>query len=78
MFQAFIYCIESCFFSITWGLHSLENTFESPEMAQKNSDELKQNLHKYMDACNNLIRFAAKPQIKEAVSDFILKTLRIQ
>lgn len=63
--EALVYCIESCFFSISWGLSSLENSFESSALAGT-AEELRRNLDKYMEACNNLIKFAGKPQIKEA------------
>jgi cohesin complex subunit SA-1/2 len=65
--EALIYCIESCFFSISWGLSSLDNAFESSALAYT-ADELRKNLEKYMDVLNKLIVSADKISIKEAVS----------
>ncbi|KAL7037160.1 hypothetical protein ACKWTF_009097 [Chironomus riparius] len=58
--EAVIYCIESCFFSISWGISSLESSFESSALAFT-ADELRRNLDKYMTACNHLIRSADLP-----------------
>lgn len=62
--EALIYCIESCFFSISWGIASLESSFESSALAFA-AEELRRNLDKYMTACNHLIRSGDLP-IKEA------------
>lgn len=63
--EALIYCIESCFFSISWALQQLENSFENSQL-QYSAEELRAHLNKYMDTCNSLIRNAPKQQIKEA------------
>lgn len=65
--EALIYCIESCFFSISWGVSSLESSFESSALAQT-TEELRQNLEKYMNVINKLIQSAEKIPIREAVS----------
>ena len=67
--EALVYCIESCFYSISWGLSSLETSFESSALAFT-ADELRKNLEKYMDVVNKLIKSAEKTPIKEAVSRF--------
>lgn len=63
--EALNYCIESCFFSICWGLSSLESAFESSALAYT-TEELRRNLEKYCDVLNKLIKLAEKPSIKEA------------
>lgn len=66
-FQALVYCIESCYFAITWGLHFLENALE-----QHNQEEasivLQKNLFKFMQTCTELVRNSKIIEIQEAVS----------
>lgn len=65
--EALIYCIESCYFSISWGLYYLENQCEPSSLAET-STELRQNLDKYMAACFELTRDGPTEQIQEAVN----------
>ncbi|XP_055537217.1 cohesin subunit SA-1 [Wyeomyia smithii] len=62
--EALVYCIEACFFSIKWGLYYLENTMD--RSAAKEVDELRENLKKYMDACNNLMSYEVAPIVEAA------------
>lgn len=65
--QALVYCIESCYFAITWGLNFLENACE-----QQNQEEasiiLQKNLFKFMNVCSELVRSSKVIEIQEAVS----------
>lgn len=65
--QALVYCIESCYFAITWGLHFLENACE-----QQNQDDasvvLQRNLFKFMNVCTELVRNSKVIEIQEAVN----------
>lgn len=70
--EALVYCIESCFFSINWGLNSLESSFESSALAHP-AEELRRNLDKFMDVINKLLKSAEKISIKEAVSQITFK-----
>lgn len=66
--EALIYCVESCFFSISWGIASIESSFESSAL-ELTAKELRENLEKYMDAINKLIQGShVDVTIKEAVS----------
>lgn len=65
--EALVFCIESCFFSISWGISALEASFESSALALT-AEELRQNLDKYMNACNQLISSSETLEIQEAVS----------
>lgn len=65
--EALTYCIESCFFSINWGLQYLENNAETSTIAAQ-VEILKDNLHKFIAACNVLIRNGPSDSVKEAVS----------
>lgn len=69
--EALVYCIQSCFFSVSWGLHYLENNCDKASMAEATA-ELKNNLNKYMDACTVLIRNGETMNIQEAVSFLLL------
>lgn len=64
--EALVYCIESCYFAITWGLHFLENTCE-----QQNQEDasliLQRNLFKFMNVCTELVRSSKIIEIQEAV-----------
>uniref|UniRef100_A0AAG5DF34 SCD domain-containing protein n=1 Tax=Anopheles atroparvus TaxID=41427 RepID=A0AAG5DF34_ANOAO len=63
--DALVYCIEACFFSINWGLHHLETAMDRSQVAQE-AHELSCNLHKYMNACNHLVRYDREPTVQEA------------
>lgn len=65
--EALTYCIDACFFSLSWGLYYLENQCESGTF-QQCAAELKTNLHKYMAACTALVKSGEKIEIQEAVS----------
>lgn len=65
--EALVYCIEACYFSVTWGLYYLENQCESASVTTSCA-ELKANLVKYMNSCFELIRDGPTDQIQEAVS----------
>lgn len=65
--EALVFCVESCFFSISWGISALEASFESSALALT-AEELRQNLDKYMNACNQLISSSETLEIQEAVS----------
>ncbi|XP_053673037.1 cohesin subunit SA-1 [Anopheles nili] len=59
------YCIEACFFSISWGLYNLETTMDRSQVAQE-AHELSRYLHKYMNACNHLVRNDRESSVQEA------------
>lgn len=65
--EALVYCIEACYFSITWGLYYIENQCESSNVSTA-VKELQTNLQKYMSACFELTRDGLTTQIQEAVS----------
>lgn len=69
--QALGYCIESCYFAISWGLNFLENTCE-----QQNQEEasiiLQRNLFKFMNVCTELVRGSKVIEIQEAVRKLIV------
>lgn len=65
--EALVYCIESCFFSLSWGLYYLENTCDTASFPATLA-ELRQNVHKYLAACTELVRSAETMQVQEAVS----------
>lgn len=65
--EALVYCIESCFFSLSWGLYYLENTCDTASFPEALA-ELRQNLHKYLSACTELVRKGETMQVQEAVS----------
>lgn len=65
--EALVYCIEACFFSINWGLYHIENNCETSSLEQT-SLELRNNLHKYINACCELVRHGPTVPIQEAVS----------
>lgn len=64
--EAFIFCIESCFFAISWGISSLESSFESSAL-EFTAKELRRHLDKFMKACNQLIQSSENLAIQEAV-----------
>lgn len=64
--EALIYCIEACYFSISWGLYFVENQCESSNVVMV-SAELRDNLVKYMAACFELTRDGPTEQIQESV-----------
>lgn len=63
--EALVYCIEACFFSINWGLYHIENNCETSSLEQT-SLELRNNLHKYINACCELVRHGPTVPIQEA------------
>lgn len=69
--EALIYCIEACYFSISWGLYFVENQCESNNVVMV-SAELRDNLVKYMAACFELTRDGPTEQIQESVGYFLL------
>lgn len=71
--EALTYCIDACFFSLSWGLHYLENQCEASSFEQC-AAELKANLHKYMAACTILTKSGEKIEIQEAVSLFFFNS----
>lgn len=66
--EALTYCIEACFFSINWGLHHLENDSESNFNINKQVEELKNNLIRFIGACNEIIRNDLHFSVQEAVN----------
>lgn len=65
--QALVYCIEACYFSITWGLHHLENNCEASAQ-EEGSLALQRNLFKFMRSCTELVPSNQGIQIQEAVN----------
>lgn len=66
--EALVYCIESCYFSITWGLSSIDSAFESSALEYQ-AKELRENLEKFMATMSKLMQGNDVPSsIKEAVS----------
>ncbi|XP_035908053.1 cohesin subunit SA-1 [Anopheles stephensi] len=63
--DALVYCIEACFFSINWGLYHLETTRDRSQVPQE-AHELGRNLHKYLSACNHLVRYDRESSVQEA------------
>lgn len=63
--EALVYCIESSFFFITWALHSLEHNSE-PSLMQLETNELKDNINKVINSCNELVRLEMSSQVQEA------------
>ncbi|XP_059620439.1 cohesin subunit SA-1 [Phlebotomus argentipes] len=74
--EALIYCIEGCFFAINWALHSLENYCDTMMLTQQ-TEELRANIHKYLDACRGLINRGASEDIQEAAYISICDSLII-
>lgn len=64
--EALAYCIEACYFSISWGLYYVENDCEALNVAATVS-ELRSNLDSFMSACFELTRDGPTVQIQEAV-----------
>lgn len=65
--EALTYCIEACYFSISWGLYYIENNCETSQI-ESSVKELRTNLDKYMFACFELTRDGPTDEIQEAVS----------
>lgn len=65
--EALIYCIDACYFSISWGLQYIENQCEASQVEELVVD-LRKNLDKYMSACIELTRDGPSEQIQESVS----------
>ncbi|XP_055322653.1 cohesin subunit SA-1 isoform X2 [Sitodiplosis mosellana] len=74
--EALVYCIESCYFAITWGLHYLENTCE-PQNQEDASVILQRNLFKFMNVCTELVRSSKVIEIQEAAFKSICDLLII-
>lgn len=64
--EALAYCIEACYFSISWGLHYVENDCETLNVTEVVA-ELRSNLDTFMSACFELTRDGPTVQIQEAV-----------
>ncbi|KAG4065478.1 hypothetical protein HA402_009039 [Bradysia odoriphaga] len=72
--DALVYCIDSCFFSISWGLYYLENVCEKSSFFDTIT-ELRTNLHKFMSTCTELVRSSQNPQIQAAAFNSICDLL---
>lgn len=73
--QALVYCVESYYFAITWGLHFLGNNCEQQNQ-EENLIGLQRNLFKFMNVCTELVRSSRVIEIQEAVSIvFLFKSL---
>lgn len=72
--EALIYCIEACYFSISWGLYFVENQCESSNVVIV-SAELRDILVKYMAACFELTRDGPTEQIQESAYQSICDLL---
>lgn len=64
--EALVYCIQSCNFSVLWGLDYLENNCETSAQEEQ-SLVLQRNLFKYMTTCTELVRSNTSIQVQEAV-----------
>lgn len=76
--EALAYCIEACYFSISWGLYYVENDCEALNVAEVVA-ELRSNLDSFMSACFELTRDGPTVQIQEAVRitfSFLLAVVR--
>lgn len=69
--EALAYCIEACYFSISWGLYYVENDCEALNVATAVA-ELRSNLDSFMSACFELTRDGPTVQIQEAVSIIVI------
>lgn len=74
--EAIVYCIESAFFSLAWGLYHLENKCDASAF-EETSELLRENLHKYMDGCTKLLSHGRTVQIQEAAHKSICDLLII-
>uniref|UniRef100_A0A1A9X0J4 SCD domain-containing protein n=1 Tax=Glossina brevipalpis TaxID=37001 RepID=A0A1A9X0J4_9MUSC len=74
--EALVYCIEACYFSISWGLYYVENQCESSQITEA-VKELRSNLDKYMSASFELTRDGPTEQIQEAAYQSICDLLII-
>ncbi|KAM7358049.1 stromal antigen [Cochliomyia hominivorax] len=72
--EALVYCIEACYFSISWGLYYIENQCETSQIPEAVA-ELRKNLDKYMFACYELTRDGPSEQIQEAAYQSICDLL---
>ncbi|XP_023305203.2 cohesin subunit SA-1 isoform X2 [Lucilia cuprina] len=72
--EALTYCIEACYFSISWGLYYIENQCETSQIPEAVA-ELRKNLDKYMFACYELTRDGPTDQIQEAAYQSICDLL---
>ncbi|GBP12511.1 Cohesin subunit SA-2, partial [Eumeta japonica] len=72
--EALTYCIEACYFAISWGLYYIENQCETSQIAEAVA-ELRKNLDKYMFACYELTRDGPTEQIQEAAYQSICDLL---
>lgn len=63
--EAVVYCIESAFYSLSWGLYHLENNCDASSF-DETSKILQTNLDRYMSACTKLVRSGKTIQIQEA------------
>ncbi|XP_017860100.1 PREDICTED: cohesin subunit SA-1 [Drosophila arizonae] len=74
--EALAYCIEACYFSISWGLYYVENDCEALNVAEVVA-ELRSNLDSFMSACFELTRDGPTVQIQEAAYQSICDLLII-
>ncbi|KAH8329283.1 hypothetical protein KR074_006906 [Drosophila pseudoananassae] len=74
--EALAYCIEACYFSISWGLHYVENDCETLNVSEVVA-ELRGNLDTFMSACFELTRDGPTVQIQEAAYQSICDLLII-
>ncbi|XP_037933761.1 cohesin subunit SA-1-like [Teleopsis dalmanni] len=72
--EAIVYCIEACYYSISWGLYYLENQCEKSNL-EESTAELKSHLNKYMAACFELTRDGPTEPIQEAAYQSICDLL---
>lgn len=66
IYQALVYCNESCFFAITWALHNLVNNCDAQNQAEASS-ALQRNLNKYMKVSTDLVKYSKIIEIQESV-----------
>uniref|UniRef100_T1PK51 STAG domain protein n=1 Tax=Musca domestica TaxID=7370 RepID=T1PK51_MUSDO len=74
--EALVYCIEACYFSISWGLYYVENNCETSQV-ESAVKELRTNLDKYMFACFELTRDGPTDDVQEAAYQSICDLLII-
>ncbi|XP_030376965.1 cohesin subunit SA-1 [Scaptodrosophila lebanonensis] len=74
--EALAYCIEACYFSISWGLYYVENECETMHISDAVA-ELRSNLDTFMSACFELTRDGPTVQIQEAAYQSVCDLLII-
>lgn len=63
--QALVYVIKSCFFSLLWSLHALEERLENGGDAEDATAVLKERLHTYVTQCRRAVTSAPNLEIRE-------------